>query len=189
LSLLLRPDEALREAGQWALLAGLALAEALDAEPGGRFALKWPNDLLCDGAKLGGILVDAEAGAGGRLAWLVIGIGVNLAQAPDVEGRAVASLEGAIAPETLAWRIMERVSALCDLRRTSGFAPIRAAWTRLALPAGTAMTVKLAGGEVAGRFVGLNEAGNLLLATPDGGTRAIVAGEVWTPGAKEALTC
>jgi len=193
LSLLLRPTERARDVGQWALLAGLAVAEALGAERGGRLALKWPNDLLLDGAKLAGVLVDAEADHASGISWIVIGIGVNLAQAPTVKGREIARLGGDWAPEALAWRVMERVSAWRLRRRVDGFAPIRAGWMHLAQPLGTPMTVKLPRGELQGCFAGLNEDGNLLLQTPDGSLQAVVAGEIWTTpqaaGAKEPPTC
>jgi BirA family biotin operon repressor/biotin-[acetyl-CoA-carboxylase] ligase len=188
LSLLLRPTERAREIGQWALLAGVALAEALEAKPGGPMTLKWPNDLLLNGAKLAGILLDAESDADSGISWLIIGIGVNLAHAPPVEDRSVAALDGSIAPEALAWRIMERVAEWRRVRLSDGFAPIRAAWLRHAQPLGTEMTVKLASATLNGRFAGLNGDGNLLLQTPDGRVQPVLAGEVWTPH-KEAPPC
>lgn len=98
LSVLLRPQNLHEEggAGQWALLAGVAFIEALslfDAEPH-VLSLKWPNDALRDGAKLGGILVDAAMSAAGRTEWLVVGVGANLATAPVIEGRRTGALQG-----------------------------------------------------------------------------------------------
>jgi BirA family biotin operon repressor/biotin-[acetyl-CoA-carboxylase] ligase len=195
LSLLLRPAEAPRDVGQWALLAGLALAEALGAAADDRIRLKWPNDVLLEGHKLAGVLVDAESDVAGGVAWIVIGLGVNLAQAPALADRTAAALGCDLAPETLARRVMQCVSARYRQRVLGGFAPIRAAWSHLAQPLGTAMTVKLPRGAVMGRFAGLNEDGNLLLQTPDDGIETIVAGEIWTsapanaPHVKEAGSC
>ncbi len=180
LSVLLRPIERAREVGQWALLAGLAVAEALGAEPGGRLALKWPNDVLLDGAKLAGVLVEAEGDGNSGIAWLVIGIGVNLAHAPDIPGRETAALGGSIAPETLAERVLERLMAWRYQRGLGGFAAIRTGWMRLAQPLGTEMRVMLPSEVLRGWFAGLNEDGNLLLQMADGSVRPVIAGEVWT---------
>src|SRR5262249_44954066 len=113
ISVLLRPREPARDAGQWSLLASVALAEALSTvvpDPT-RLTLKWPNDLLLDGRKLAGILVDSAADADARLAWLVIGIGVNLAAKPELPGRpaaCIADVAPAPAPEEVAKVLLAR---------------------------------------------------------------------------------
>jgi BirA family biotin operon repressor/biotin-[acetyl-CoA-carboxylase] ligase len=82
LSILLRPSIPAANSGIFPLTAGLAAAEAVNAflPPGVAITLKWPNDLILAGHKLGGILIDA-APNGAKLDWLVIGIGVNLRNA------------------------------------------------------------------------------------------------------------
>jgi len=134
LSLLLRPGTALREAPQWSLAAGVAAAEALTPlVPDLR--LKYPNDLVLDGAKLGGILVDSAAD-GARLAWLVIGIGINIAQAPEVAEQrtiALAARGVSMTAEALARLILDRIAHWRDVIEVEGFAPVRAAWLDLAL--------------------------------------------------------
>lgn len=134
LSVLLRPPGPAREAGQWSLLAGVALAETVDALLGDdpALSLKWPNDLLLDEAKLAGILVDSTAGKG-ALDWVVIGIGVNLAVAPEVADRRTTCLAARIAPpepETMAALLLARLAYWRDVQAEQGFAPIRAAWVR-----------------------------------------------------------
>ncbi len=81
LSVLLRPARPAAEAGMAALFAGIAVAEALEQFFLAPTMLKWPNDVLLDGAKLAGILIDA-AQNGPKLDWLVVGIGINLRHAP-----------------------------------------------------------------------------------------------------------
>ena len=91
---LLRPRHPAREAPQWGLLGGVALAEAaraVDPEPDA-FALRWPNDLLRHGAKCAGLLAESAVSPEGGLAWVVLGFGVNLAHAPEVPDRATARL-------------------------------------------------------------------------------------------------
>jgi len=134
LSLILRPSTALRDAPQWSLATGVAVTEALrDLVPDLR--LKYPNDLMLNGSKLGGILVESTA-VQGELAWLVIGIGINVAAAPYLPERptiALAERGITIAPEKLAWQILFRIGAWRAIIEDKGFAPVRAAWRLLAV--------------------------------------------------------
>lgn len=182
LSVLWRDAGPLADIGWVPLLAGVALAEAISpllADPG-RLALKWPNDVTLDGAKLAGVLIETTA-AGDRADTLVIGIGVNLAIAPDVPGRVVAALSGTLAaapsPGAFAPRLLDR---LWD-RRGSAREAIRTAWLGRAHPVGTPLAVTLAGERLSGVFAGLDSGGRLLL---DVGAerRAIGAGEILLGG-------
>ncbi len=170
LSVLLRPRNRHEEAGagQWALLAGIACIEALslfDAEPAA-LSLKWPNDVLREGAKLGGILVDAAMTAEGGADWLVIGVGANLAAAPVIEGRRIAALRppsAPPAPAAVARAFLARIAAWRDALAEDGFAPIRAAWLRRAHPLGTPVTIRESLRSREGLFAGLSPRGELLL--------------------------
>lgn len=175
LSLLLRPRDPPRDAGHWALLAGVAVAESLDRAG---VALKWPNDVLLHGAKLGGILIDCATDPAGDLAWLVIGIGLNLAAAPILADRTAASLSDGTTPEALATRIMARIDHWRRIRLLEGWHPIRTAWLSHALPVGTAMTLRQGSATVAGAFQGLAEDGGLLLQT-GGRVHSFASGEIW----------
>lgn len=161
LSVLLRPQRPAAEAGMFALLAGVAVAEALQALTGLTPTLKWPNDLLLDGAKLGGILIDA-ASAGDRLDWLVIGIGVNLRAAPVIGGRKTIALgeKGAeLAAETAARAILERLGQWRD----APAAAITAAWLARGHEPGTPIMVCAGEERWQGRFAGLSPRGELRL--------------------------
>ena len=184
LSVLLRPDGPAAGAGQWALLAGLAMHEGLagflpDATV---LALKWPNDLLLNGRKLGGILVESAATPDGRIAWLVLGLGANLAEAPSIPGQnsaaALAECAPAPTPEQAAAGILDRLGHWDRELAQHGFAPIRDAWLARAHPIGTALRIGWRdGAETCGRFAGLGEDGALLLQTADG-LRTYSTGEV-----------
>ncbi len=181
LSVLLRPDAGARDAGQWALLAAVALAETVAAvlprETPPR--LKWPNDLLLDGRKLAGILTESVARPDGRLDWLVIGFGVNLAVAPDVAGRETACVAQAApppAPDRFAHNLLACLDAWVGRLLSDGFAPVRAAWLGYAPAPGSPVTLRLSERTVAGTFSGLHDDGRLLLST-EGQTRAFAAGE------------
>jgi BirA family transcriptional regulator, biotin operon repressor / biotin---[acetyl-CoA-carboxylase] ligase len=171
LSLLLRPATKPREAGMWALLAGVATAEAL---LGFDVVLKWPNDILYRGAKLGGILVESSLDAAGGLDFLVIGIGLNLAHAPDLPDRRAASLGGVLQPRAVAEDILGRIGHW----QGRGWEEVRAAWLAHALPLGAAMTLRQGDTQRSGRFAGLGDDGCLLL--DDGGSvRVVSSGEIW----------
>ncbi|MFT8242746.1 biotin--[acetyl-CoA-carboxylase] ligase [Roseomonas sp. BN140053] len=187
LSVLLRPRTPLRLLPQWSLLAGVALVDALraflpDAERP-RLRLKWPNDVLLDGAKCAGILLDA--GTQGEEGWLVIGCGANLTHAPAVASRATAHLAaaGIAAPpvELVAERLLDALGRWRRVQLLDGFAAIRAAWLERGPERGTLLTLRPQPGTgqlpLGGRFEGLSEDGGLLLAS-GGRVHAVLAGEI-----------
>lgn len=183
-SLLLRPSGPARDAGLWALLSGVVVAEALD-RPG--VVLKWPNDVLFHGHKICGILIDSAASASGELDWLIYGIGVNLAVAPEIEGRTAAAFGDGLAPETVARAIMARLSHWLAVQRRAGWADIRQAWLDRALPVGAETTLRRGEEIIAGVFAGLADDGSLLLQT-GGRVQAFSSGEVWLPTTQERET-
>ena len=148
----------------------------------GGLTLKWPNDLLLNGHKLGGILVESAATPDRRIAWLVLGLGANLAEAPAIPGQptaaALVDCAPAPAPEQVAAAILDRISHWDRELAQHGFAPIRDAWLARAHPIGTALRIGWRdGAETYGRFAGLGEDGALLLQTADG-LRTYSTGEV-----------
>jgi BirA family biotin operon repressor/biotin-[acetyl-CoA-carboxylase] ligase len=186
ISMLLRPDLPMREAGGMSLLSGLALAEAIAAilPPGPRLLLKWPNDLLLEGRKLAGILLESHADGQGRVGWIIPGIGVNLAHAPILPDRIAACLADHMpppAPETVARLLLDRLGHWSDVLARDGFAPIRAAWLARAQPIGSPMSLKLGADVLSGTFAGLDADGSLLMAH-DGTVRRFTTGEVLLPG-------
>lgn len=177
LSVLLRPEGPAREIAGHALLAAVALHEAAAHHaPGRALRLKWPNDLMEEGAKLAGILAEASLDPAGGIAHLVLGFGVNLAHAPEVEGRAVACL-GPIPPEDFAATLIGRLADWHAIRAREGFAPIRAAWEECGPSRGTVLSIRQGDNTVTGSYEGLAEDGGLRLAT-ESGPRIFHAGEV-----------
>ena len=156
------------------LVAGLALIEAADiAAPGRSLMLKWPNDLLLDEAKLAGILLERS---GERIA---VGIGVNLAGAPAIEGRPTASLDGAISPQAFAPLLAASFAPWLERWRSGSTEAIADAWMERAHPPGTALTIHFDSSTTAkGRFEGLGADGALLLRTAHGLIETVRAGDV-----------
>ena len=141
-----------------------------------RPVLKWPNDLLVGGAKLSGILLESTSSA------VVIGIGVNLKQAPDIADRATIALT-AFGPapdrEIFARNLADNFAVSLARWRTYGLEPILRRWSDLATPEGTPLSVHEPGGtRIEGAFAALAEDGSLLLRLADGTCRAIHAGDV-----------
>jgi BirA family biotin operon repressor/biotin-[acetyl-CoA-carboxylase] ligase len=165
LSVLLRPTRPAAEAGMASLLAGIAVAEALEQFFGPPTTLKWPNDVLIGQAKLAGILIDA-APLGTRLDWLVIGIGMNLRHAPQIPDRRTTSLAAhgvEITPDAAAAAILASLS-----RWHEADAPtIQQAWLARAHAIGTPMEIHGTKNIRTGTFAGLSPAGELLLLTND----------------------
>ncbi|AQR73028.1 biotin--[acetyl-CoA-carboxylase] ligase [Sphingomonas sp. LM7] len=158
-----------------ALVAAVALEEAVSLF-GVQPMLKWPNDLLIDGAKLSGILLERVEDA------VIVGFGVNLAQHPDDLGRpatSVAAHAPAPDPEIFAETLAE-IFARWLSRWREGIAPVRDRWLARAHPTGTALTARLAdGSSVDGLFDGLDPQGALILRLADGTSRVIHAGDVF----------
>lgn len=161
-----------------ALVAGLAAHNALSllVPPPHRAELKWPNDVLVGGAKLAGVLLE-RAGDG-----VVIGIGANLAVAPEVPGRRTIALS-AFGPapdrDLFARSLADAFAAELRLWRSAGMAALIARWSAAAHPHGTALLVGEPGeAPLAGSFAGLDATGALILALADGTKRIIQAGEV-----------
>lgn len=185
ISILLRPRLAVRDAACMSLLAGIALADAIAPllPPGPALALKWPNDLMLDGRKLAGILLDSHGDGAGGVDFLIPGIGANLAHAPILPDRIAACLADHIPPpppEQVAERLLDRLAHWCAVQETHGFPPVLSAWLARAQPPGSPMSLKLGSDVLSGTFAGLDGDGSLLLDI--GATRRrFTTGEVLLP--------
>lgn len=183
-TLLMTTDRAPAEAAQVSFVAALAIAEVARSFLGPKkVRLKWPNDLMIDGRKAAGILIESGSRADGRL-WLAVGIGVNLAQAPeglDPPATSIAEHMGGMTLEP-ADVLLVLASAFEMWRGTweaEGFPAIAAAWTERALGLGEACTARLPGETVQGIAEGLDPDGALRLRLDDGQIRRITAGDVF----------
>ena len=185
LSLLLRPRVPPAEAAQIGFVAAVALAESFESllPPGRRLGCKWPNDLLIDGAKVSGILPEAEA-AGGIVEAIVLGMGVNVASFPAELPYSATSLAAAGAEasvEAVLEALAPRLEAWYRRWREAGFAPVRRRWLDFAVGLGEPIEVRLEREVLRGRFAGLDASGALDLEFADGRHRLITAGDVFHP--------
>lgn len=172
-TLIWRPDGDVAARALRSFVAALALREAFVAATGREagFALKWPNDVLLNGGKVAGILLES---IGDHLA---IGFGVNLLAAPPL-----AMVEdGAVLPVSLLSEIDLRIDAAEFLNllaaafarlesqfTTYGFAPIREAWLQHAARLGEVITARTSNRKITGTFQTVDEQGMLVLKAADG---------------------
>lgn len=175
------------ETAQTGFMAALAVADLLDHYvPPACVTIKWPNDVLVEGRKISGILVESGPAPSGGL-WLAVGIGVNLAHAPDdVERPATAVArhlaDGVMRTPTLdeALPVLAEAWAGWMTRRESlGFEVIRDAWTRRAHGLSAPAVARLGHETVEGVAEGLADDGALRLRLADGSLRLISAGDVF----------
>ncbi len=177
----LRDDEALPQT--LALVAGVSVHRALMAvvpELSG-LALKWPNDLFVGEAKLGGILLERQRDA------VVVGIGVNLAEAPEVPGRktvSLAALGHEVRRDAFASALADSWAEDLTAWHAGAWPVLREDWLARSLPKGTLLGVnRTEAGRLIGGFAGLDPDGAALLRLADGTVRAIHAGDVELIGA------
>ena len=183
LSVVLRPACEARNVAQLSFVAALAVRDLVDGRLPGRARCKWPNDVLVDGGKVAGILLESALGPGRRVDWVVLGMGVNLASHPGIEGpiRSTSLAEVAAPAPVPDDALCSVLAALAQRRReweTQGFAAVRRAWLARAHGLGGPVTVTNGERRLTGVFEGLDEEGALVLAQPGAEPLAISAGDV-----------
>ncbi|CAN5337465.1 biotin--[acetyl-CoA-carboxylase] ligase [soil metagenome] len=186
-TLLLTTDRSPSDVVRIAFVAALAVADLADAfVPPALVSVKWPNDVLVDGRKLSGSLIESGRMADRRL-WLALGVGLNLAHAPtDVERPATAladhlRVEVAAPPNPKA---ALSILAQALARRTAqweadGFDAVVQAWSERAANLGRRCVAALPNESVEGVAEALEPDGALRLRLDDGSIRRITAGDVF----------
>jgi BirA family biotin operon repressor/biotin-[acetyl-CoA-carboxylase] ligase len=186
-TLLTLADVPAAEAAQLSFVAALAACDLADACLGpGVARLKWPNDVLIHGRKTVGILVESGTRPDGRL-WLAVGIGVNLAHAPqDVERPAAAFAEFMPGPPPEPRAALDVLAASFERWRrawaTQGFPAIAQAWTERAVGLGQPCEARLPNRTLAGVAEGMDSDGALRLRLDDGSLERVTAGDVFFGG-------
>lgn len=184
-TVVLRPDRAPAVVPQLALVAGVAVADAVRGTIGGAPAIKWPNDVLLDGRKVAGVLTEME-GEADRVAFVLVGIGVNVNLAAEefpaeLAGRATSLRAVAGVPVDRAAftaRLLAALEARYGRFLAGGFAAIRPAFEATAFLTGRAVRVRGPEAATHGRVAGVDNDGALLLEGPAGARVRVLAGEV-----------
>lgn len=160
-----------------ALVAANAVHALVAPLCAGKAQIKWPNDILVDGAKIAGILLERSGDA------VVVGIGINVTSHPAGLDRPVTSLHALGATDAQAGALLERLAQLfghwLSVWRGQGLDPVRAHWLLNAHPTGTPIRVLSPDGQtVEGTFDTLDRQGMLILRLANGESRAIHAGDI-----------
>lgn len=177
-TLLMRPQGNPGQAALRSFVAALAVFDACIAVTGraAGLSLKWPNDVLLNGGKLAGILLEST-GQAGAVSHLAIGIGVNLTEAPTtnvVEQHAVRPVSllsetgAAVSPEDFLTELAVAYARYETQFATLGFEPIRTAWLSRAARIGEVITARTSTSNTVGTFETVDSDGNLVLKTAKG---------------------
>ncbi len=187
-SVLLSPDCDLATSAQLSFVASLAVAETLQAivpKPE-NIACKWPNDVLCDGQKIGGILLESFTTtevSGAKRQWVVVGVGMNIDSHPEhvmfpatcLRESGVELISAKIVLSRFVYNFIHRY----DLWATSGFGDIEEAWIKHAYHIGKPVEVVVGDAQHEGTFEGIDSAGRMLLRDAKGKITGITAGDVF----------
>lgn len=182
-TLLISPGKPASECAQLSFAAAIAAQEtvaafATDAE----VRVKWPNDVLANGKKIAGILLES-ASTGVVPEWLAIGVGINLAHHPEGTEFPATSLAALGAnpppPANVLGCLAASFAKWYDIWRANGFLPVRDAWLARAAGLGARIRARLPDGDCFGMFEGIDETGALVLREAQGKIRLIAAGEVF----------
>ncbi|UMM63380.1 biotin--[acetyl-CoA-carboxylase] ligase [Aristophania vespae] len=186
LTFLLYEDEEGKLLSVLPFIAALALYDAcIESAPishkiASQFQLKWPNDLLLNGRKLSGILIESGYNERGR--WVNVGIGVNLVSAPQLSDRATASFSEIVPPPynvTFAKLIIKSVTKWLKRWQDEGNDVIYRSWLSYAHPVGSRIRVSRSNDILSGFFNGIDSHGRLLLQQEDGYIIPVATGDVF----------
>jgi len=187
-SLVLRPECPVARAAELGFVAAVAIGEAVGAvaPPMIEVRYKWPNDVLFNGRKGVGILLESRLSGDGGIDWLVLGIGVNVTSFPEDTAFPSTSLRFEGAPASLTDADLLQAFARYFLSAANswleeGLGPIRKRWLAHVKGLGEEIQVRLPNETLSGIFRELDETGALVLETGDGARRKITAGDVHFP--------
>lgn len=169
-----------RDAGQYSFLAAVALMNVLTGLGITNIQNKWPNDVLVNGQKIAGILLESDISPDGFLKSIIIGMGVNLVTAPEGAVHVERIINTVIQPIEFLNKLVAELKNQLDIITTQGFAPIRETWLSHAYGLGTDIKVRLPQETFFGEFLGLDDNGALLVKVVGEQThRTIHSGEVF----------
>lgn len=184
-SLILRPEIEPSEALKLPLIMGVGIAQAINNVTGLNPRLKWPNDIMVAGKKVGGILSEMSAETD-RVQYVVVGVGLNLNSrkedfSQELQDTAVSLMEAAgeyVSRVRLIQMILYELEELYEVYKTSGFESIRYRWKAFSNTIGRKVWVSSGTEQMEGEALDIDQDGALILRKPDGTDQRIVAGDV-----------
>ena len=181
LSTLLRPRCNLEEAGDLSFVVAVALYKTLSRYINSekhKITLKWPNDVLVDGLKISGILLETNT-QDNTLDGVVVGIGVNVFNAPDLAINLEKLSKNPVYINKIRDDLLENLNIYYALWQEEGIAPIRLLWLKNAHGLGQAISARLPNKTYKGIFEGLSEEGALILKDENNERHIIHAADVY----------
>ncbi|GIP25630.1 bifunctional ligase/repressor BirA [Paenibacillus sp. J23TS9] len=185
MSLVLRPKQPMHYMPQLTLMTGVAVCRAVRRTTGVMAGLKWPNDLLVNGRKISGILLESAA-EDEYVRYCIAGIGISVNLDPQDYPEALTDVATSLKIEAgeevdrvaLIAAVLEEFEVLYALYQQEGFGPIASLWEALSVTLGKSVTVNTARGAVIGTAEKLDHSGALLIATGEGQHVSIFSGDV-----------
>lgn len=177
-SLILVPSCPLAQISQLSFVMAVAVGQATLPFLAGPEVLsyKWPNDLLLQGEKVAGILIETEGQT------CIVGIGVNVQSLPNQVAYPVTALNHhtkvILSQEDLLSGLLEQISYYYHVWQKEGFEPVRSQWMQRAYGLGKTMGIKTGAKEMSGQFLGLSPLGELLLRESDGFLHKLMSAEI-----------
>lgn len=190
LSLIIRPDLSLQEAPKLNMLLAVVTAEATAEKSGQPVDLKWPNDIVINGRKAGGILIEIGSDMD-RLEYAIAGVGLNVSTTrfPGSLNRSATSVfresRRSISRTDLLQALLRRLEAAWDHQRAFGFRRVRRRYADLTGLVGRPLRVQASGRTIAGRVKKINRFGALVVEDDQGRTSRVVSGDI-LPEAEQA---
>lgn len=183
-SLIVSPNVPAQKAAEISFITSLAVSDAIKNLTGigtQEIKVKWPNDVLIDGKKVAGILLEAVGNPENPS--IIVGVGVNIADHPSDVQYPTDHLENIggykYLPSDVFVRLAEAFEFFYKFWQTYGFASVKRLWMAEAYGVGKLITVNLPNGSIEGIFVDLSDDGGLLLKKADGSHETIYAGDVF----------
>lgn len=191
-SLLLQPEKPLAEIGQLSFVAGVAAIESLEGvlPQGNRLQCKWPNDILLNDKKTGGILLESFQTETSDKPWVVVGVGINVDSAPSRTEFPATCLKDAgvelVSAKIILSRFIHHFIDCYNTWNTKGFTPIRKKWTAAAWGLDQRLVARLPDGNMEGICLGLDASGSLQLKLDNGKKHLVHAGDVFPAETQDA---
>ena len=185
MSLILRPDCSAATGLKLSFVSAIAMCDTIGSvlPPMVTVTAKWPNDVLVNGRKVAGILLESASGSTGKLRWLVVGVGVNIEHFPSNTQYPATSLyfEGVtdIGPLEVLSAFTKYFKRWFDIWKSEGFSVIRSAWLQRAAGLGERLEVRLPDERFVGRFLDIDENGSLLVELENGEVRSVTTGDIF----------
>ncbi|HET6490366.1 MAG TPA: biotin--[acetyl-CoA-carboxylase] ligase [Syntrophales bacterium] len=184
-SLVLRPRFQPAEAPKMTLLTGVALAETLFHAVPSRVTIKWPNDVLLEGRKVAGILVEISTDID-AIDYMIVGVGMNINTPPDrfpadlrERATSLAAHAGHTVPRAeILGAFLDCFEHYYDLIGKEGFAPVIGRWRELSDMVGRRVRVQDFNRSLQGTIAGIDDDGVLLIKTADADIHRVIAGDV-----------